>query len=153
VTVDQTSSTKIRGGPARDLRKGTSVLVLGLVNTGTTSASTTTISAAEVDVQPHGDGGAAVGKKDGVLPVDPGVPGPNKSVGVVPSDYTQGSGTIVSGKTAYAAVKAAQAVFPGGVVDRVVELSAGNYEVHNIGILWPHHVFVTQHFKVTGAND
>jgi hypothetical protein len=150
VTVDQTSSTKIHGGPARDLRKGTSVLVLGLVNAET---STTTIAAAEVDVQPHGDGGAAVGKKDGVLPADPGVPGPNKSVGVVPSDYTQGSGTIVSGAQAHAAVRAAQAVFPGGVVDRVVELSAGNYEVHNIGILWPHHVFVTNHFKVTGAND
>jgi hypothetical protein len=150
VTVNETSSTKVRGGPARDLRKGTSVLVLGLVNAGT---STTTITAAEVDVQPHGDGGAAVGQKNGVLPIEPGVPGPDTSVGVIPSDYTQGSGAIVSGARAYAAVRAAQAVFPGGVVDRVVELSAGNYEVHNIAILWPHHVFVTQHFKVTGAND
>ena len=150
VTVDKTSSTKIHGAPARDVRKGASVLVLGLVDDET---STTTITATQVDVQPHGDGGAAVGQRDGVLPADPGVPGPDKSVGTIPSDYTQGSGTIVSGKTAYAAVKAAQAVFPGGVVDRVVELSAGNYEVHNIGILWPHHVFVTSHFKVTGAND
>lgn len=156
VTVDQTSSTRIvlgdrfHCGPAWHLRKGTSVLVLGLVNDET---STTTITAAEVDVQPHGDGGAAVGKRDGVLPPDPGVPGPDKSVGVIPKDYTQGSGTLVSGARAYVAVRAAQAVFPGGIVDRVVELSAGNYEVHNIGILWPHHVFVTKHFKVTGAND
>jgi hypothetical protein len=60
---------------------------------------------------------------------------------------------LLSGAQAHAAVRAAQAVFPGGIVDRVVELSAGNYEVHNIGILWPHHVFVTEHFKVTGAND
>jgi hypothetical protein len=150
VTVDQTSSTRIHGGPARDLRKGTSVLVLGLVDDET---STTTITAAEVDVQPHGDGGAAAGKRDGVLPPDPGTPGPDKSVGTIPSDYTEGSGTIVSGAQAYAAVTAAQAVFPGGIVDRVVELSAGNYEVHNIGILWPHHVFETKHFKVTGAND
>jgi hypothetical protein len=164
VTVDETSSTRIHGGavrgprkgaeihccPVRDLRKGTSVLVLGLVNDAT---STTTITAAEVDVQPYGDGGAWVGKKDGVLPADPGKPGPDKSVGVIPSDYTEGSGTLVSGTVAFAAVTAAQAVFPGGVVDRVVELSAGNYEVHDIGVLWPHHVFVTKHFKVTGAND
>jgi hypothetical protein len=156
VTVDRTSSTKIRGGAARDLRTGTSVLVLGLVNAGTTTTTTTTtttITAAEVDVQPHGDGGATVGKRDGVLPADPGTPGPDKSVGTIPSDYTQGEGTIVSGAQAYAAVKAAQAVFPGGVVDRVVELSAGNYEAHDIGVLWPHHVFETEHFKVTGAND
>ncbi len=149
VTVDETSSTRIvlewgygdrfQCGPARYLRKGTSVLVLGLVNDET---STTTITAAEVDVQPHGDGGAAVGKRDGVLPPDPGVPGPDKSVGIIPKDYTQGSGTVISGPRAYAAVRAAQAVFPGGIVDRVVELSAGNYEVHNISILWPHHVFV-----------
>ena len=150
VTVDRTSSTKIHGGPARDLRKGTSVLVLGLVNDAT---STMTITAAQVDVQPHGDGGAAVGKRDGVLPASPGTPGPTKSVGTIPSDYTQGEGTIVSGATAYAAVTAALAVYPGGVVDRVVELSAGNYEVHNIAVLWPHHVFETKQFKVTGAND
>ncbi|HEY1669415.1 MAG TPA: hypothetical protein VGG54_27290 [Trebonia sp.] len=153
VTVDRTSSTKVRGGPARDLRAGTSVLVLGLVNAGTSTTTTTTITAAEVDVQPHGDGGATVGKRDGVLPADPGTPGPDKSVGTIPSDYTQGEGTIVSGAQAYAAVRAAQAVFPGGVVDRVVELSAGNYEAHDIGVLWPHHVFETEHFKVTGAND
>lgn len=150
VVIDRTSSTKIHGGSARDLRKGASVVVLGLVNAET---STTTITAAEVDLQPHGDGGAAVGKRDGVLPADPGTPGPTKSVGTIPSDYTQGEGTIVSGATAYAAVTAALAVYPGGVVDRVVELSAGNYEVHNIAVLWPHHVFETKQFKVTGAND
>jgi hypothetical protein len=150
VTVDRTSSTKIKGGPARDLQKGTSVIVLGLVNAET---STTTITATEVDLQSHGDGGAAVGKRDGVLPADPGTPGPAKSVGTVPSDYTQGEGTIVSGAQAYAAVTAALAVYPGGVVDRVVELSAGDYEVHNIAVLWPHHVFETKQFKVIGAND
>jgi hypothetical protein len=132
------------------VRKGTSVLVLGLVNDET---STTTITAAQVDVQPFGDGGAAAGKWSGVEPVDPGTPGPTKSVGTIPSDYTQGGGTIVSGAQAYAAVVAAQAVFPGGVVDRVVELPDGGYEVHNIAIAWPHHVFVNSHFKVIGAND
>lgn len=150
VTVTETPSTKVHGGPAKDVRKGESVLVLGLVDAETSAA---TITAAQVDVQQHGDGGAAAGQKNGVEPASPGTPGPDKSVGTIPSDYTQGSGTVVSGAQAYAAVKAAQAVFPGGIVDRVVELSAGNYEVHNIGILWPHHVFVTSNFKVTGAND
>jgi hypothetical protein len=110
VTVDETSSTRSHGGPGWGLWKGASVLVLGLVNDAT---STTTITAAEVDVQPYGDGGAWVGKKDGVLPADPGKAGPDKSVGVIPSDYTEGTGTLVSGAVAYAAVTAAQAVFPG----------------------------------------
>ena len=41
---------------------------------------------------------------------------------------------------------------PGGIVDRVVKLSNGEYEVHNIGVNWPHHIFVNQDFKVVGAN-
>jgi hypothetical protein len=40
----------------------------------------------------------------------------------------------------------------GGVVDRVVQLSGGEYEVHTIGVNWPHHVFVDQTFKVLGAD-
>jgi len=44
------------------------------------------------------------------------------------------------------------AAYPGGVVDRVVKLSGGEYEVHNIGVNWPHHIFVTQDFKVVGAD-
>jgi hypothetical protein len=39
----------------------------------------------------------------------------------------------------------------GGVVDRVVKLSNGEYEVHTIGVNWPHHIFVNQDFKVVGA--
>lgn len=151
VTVDETSATKIIGGPKKDVRKGESVLVLGLVDAQSTSS--TSITAAQVDVQQHGDGGAKVGQKDGVEPATPGTPGPTKSVGTIPAGYTQGEGTIVSGAKAYAAVKAAQAVFPGGVVDRVVELANGDYEVHNIAVAWPHHVFVTPNYKVMGAND
>jgi hypothetical protein len=33
----------------------------------------------------------------------------------------------------------------------VVELSNGQYEVHNIGVNWPHHIFVSHDFKVVGA--
>jgi hypothetical protein len=34
----------------------------------------------------------------------------------------------------------------------VVKLSNGEYEVHNIGVNWPHHIFVNQNFKVVGAD-
>ncbi|HEY1704524.1 MAG TPA: hypothetical protein VGG75_32915 [Trebonia sp.] len=149
-TVDETSGTKVLGGPAKDLRKGESVLVLGLVDA---ESSGTTITAAQVDLQPRGDGGAAAGKRSGVEAYVQGEPGPTKSVGTIPSDYTQGEGTLVSGAQAYAAVTAAQAVFPGGIVDRVVALPDGGYEVHNISVAWPHHVFVNSHFQVIGADD
>jgi hypothetical protein len=62
------------------------------------------------------------------------------------------SGTIVSGTAANKATEAALAAYPGGIVDRVVKLSNGEYEVHNIGVNWPHHIFVNQDFKVVGAN-
>jgi hypothetical protein len=32
-----------------------------------------------------------------------------------------------------------------------VKLSNGEYEVHNIGVNWPHHIFVNRAFKVIGA--
>jgi hypothetical protein len=57
-----------------------------------------------------------------------------------------------SGTTANMATEAALAAYPGGVVDRVVQLSNGQYEVHYIGVNWPHHIFVNQEFKVVGAN-
>ena len=61
------------------------------------------------------------------------------------------SGTIVSGTAANKATEAALAAYPGGVVDRVVQLGNGDYEVHTIGVNWPHHVFVNQDFQVIGA--
>jgi hypothetical protein len=33
-----------------------------------------------------------------------------------------------------------------------VQLSNGEYEVHNIGVNWPHHIFLNKDFKVVGAN-
>jgi hypothetical protein len=147
VTVDETSATTYKWGilcaPAGIVKKGESVLALGLVDTAT-------ISATQVVVQPGGDGGAAAAKAAGVIPFQQGVPSPTKSVGQVPSDYTEGDGTIVSGTTANKATKAAQAVVPGGIVDRVVKLSDGEYEAHNISVNWPHHVFVSKSFKVLG---
>jgi hypothetical protein len=76
----------------------------------------------------------------------------SKQIGEIPANYRPGSGTIVSGTNASAATEAALAAYPGGVIDRVVQLSDGEYEVHNIGVSWPHHIFVNQNFKVVGAN-
>ncbi|MFJ5265560.1 hypothetical protein ACIQAC_34375 [Streptomyces sp. NPDC088387] len=70
-------------------------------------------------------------------------------MGEIP-DYTEGEGTIVSGSTADKAVQAAQAVVPGGIADCVVRLDDGEYEVHNISMNWPHHVFVDKDFNVVG---
>jgi hypothetical protein len=144
VTVNETSSTKTVGGQASDVRKGTSVLVLGLDDGAT-------ITADGVVIQRHGDGGAAAAKANGVVPFDPGVPTPQKSVGTIPASYTEGQGTIVSGIQAFIPVAVAQARFPGGIVDRVVNLSDGSYEVHNFSINWPHHVFVSKEFMFLGA--
>jgi hypothetical protein len=87
-----------------------------------------------------------------VVPFSPGAPAPSKQVGQIPAGYSQGSGTIVSGTAADQATEAALAAYPGGVIDRVVQLSDGEYEAHNIGVNWPHHIFVSQDFKVVGAN-
>jgi hypothetical protein len=87
-----------------------------------------------------------------VVPFKRGSASTSKTVGQIPASYKEGSGTIVSGTTANKATKASLAAYPGGVVDRVVKLSNGEYEVHNIGVNWPHHVFVSQDFKVVGAD-
>ena len=81
-----------------------------------------------------------------VVPFQRGAPTTSKQAGQIPANYTEGSGTIVSGTTANKATEAALAAYPGGVVDRVVQLSNGQYEVHNIGVNWPHHIFVNQNF-------
>jgi hypothetical protein len=31
------------------------------------------------------------------------------------------------------------------------DLQRSEYEVHNIGVNWPHHIFVSRDFKVVGA--
>jgi hypothetical protein len=103
-------------------------------------------------VQPTGDYGSAASAAAGVIPFQRGAPSASKQVGQIPPNYTEGSGTIVGGTAANKATAAALAAYPGGVVDRVVQLSNGEYEVHNIGVNWPHYVFVNQDFKVVGAD-
>jgi hypothetical protein len=149
VTVNTASSTKYTKGTSSTstsaMRKGESVLVLGMVNG-------TTISASQVIVQPANSGGSATSSAAGVVPFQRGAPSTSKQVGQIPAGYSQGSGTIVSGPTANEATEAALATYPGGVVDRVVKLSNGEYEVHNIGVNWPHHIFVNQDYRVIGAD-
>jgi len=149
VTVNEASSTTYQNGTsstsASAFTTGERVLVLG-------TTSGTTITATQVIVQPTGDGGSATSSAAGVVPFQRGAPTTSKQVGQIPANYSQGSGTIVSGTTANNATEAALAAYPGGVVDRVVKLSNGEYEVHNIGVNWPHHIFVNQDFKVVGAD-
>ena len=91
---------------------------------------------------------ATVGK---VIPFDRGNPSPPKQVGQVPPSYKAGTGEIVTGTAADKAKAAVLAAYPGVNVNRVVLLSDGQYNVHIIGVNWPHHVFVSQDFKVIGA--
>jgi hypothetical protein len=147
VTVNEASSTTYQNGTspasASALTTGERVLVLG-------TTSGTTITATQVIVQPAG-GGSAASPAATVIPFQRGAPTTSKRAGQIPADYRQGSGTIVSGMAANNATEAALAAYPGGIVDRVVKLSNGEYEVHYIGVNWPHHIFVSQDFKVTGA--
>jgi uncharacterized protein DUF5666 len=147
VTVKKTSSTVYDKGTspstASAITKGRTVLVLGKVNS-------TTVTASQVIVQPAIDLSKASAS---VISFKKGSQSTSKTVGQIPASYKQGSGTIVSGTAATKATQAALTSYAGGVVDRVVRLSNGEYEVHYIGVNWPHHIFVTTAFKVVGAND
>jgi hypothetical protein len=148
VTVNEGSSTTYEKGTsatsATAVTQREDVLVLG-------TTSGTTITATQVIVQAT-SGGSATSSAAGVIPFQQGAPTTSQQVGQIPADYSQGSGTIVSGTTANKATEAALAAYPGGIVDRVVQLSNGEYEVHYIGVNWPHHIFVNQDFNVVGAN-
>jgi hypothetical protein len=144
VTVETAPATTYRTGTssssASAVKNGQRVLVLG-------TTSGTTITASVVIVRPAVNGSTAP-----VVPFQRGAPSTAKQVGQVPASYTQGAGTIVGGTTANKATTAALAAYPGGIVDRVVRLANGEYEVHTIGVNWPHHIFVSASFKVVGAN-
>jgi hypothetical protein len=86
-----------------------------------------------------------------VIPFHRGQPSPATQVGQVPANFNPGTGTIINGTAADKAKAAAMAAYPGGTVNRVVLLSNGEYNVHMIGVNWPHHVFVSQNFNVVGA--
>jgi preprotein translocase subunit YajC len=147
-TIDETSATTYQKGTAPAsasiVTTGESVLVLG-------TTDSTTITATQVTV-PSAGRGPAPSSASAVVPFSRGASSTSKQAGQIPADYTQGSGTIVSGTAANQATEAALAAYPGGIVDRVVQLSDGEYEVHYIGVNWPHHIFVNQDFTVAGAD-
>ena len=149
VTVAEASSTTYQKdtspASASAVTAGEPVLVLG-------TTSSTTITATQVIVQPASGSGSTTSSAAKVVPFQRGAPTTSKQVGQIPASYQEGSGTITSGTVANQATEAALAAYPGGIVDRVVQLSNGEYEVHNIGVNWPHHVFVNQDFKVIGAD-
>jgi hypothetical protein len=146
VTIKDISSTTYENGtsPASEsaVTTGQRVLVLG-------TDDSTTITATQVIVNPP----ASASTASQVIAFQKGTSGSTKTVGQIPADYTQGQGTIATGTVADKATEASLTAYPGGVVDRVVELSNGDYEVHNIGVNWPHHVFLNHDFKVIGAGD
>jgi hypothetical protein len=148
VTVKEASTTVYKerstSASASAITTGEPVLAIG-------TTSGTTITATQVIVQPSG-GGSATSSAATVVPFQRGAPTTSEQVGQIPANYSEGSGTIVSGTAASKATEAALAVYPGGVVDRVVKVSNGEYEVHNIGVNWPHHIFVNQNFRVVGAD-
>jgi hypothetical protein len=148
VTIKEASSTTYE--------KGTSAATVSAVTTGEPvlvlgTTDSTTITATQVIVQPPSTSGSNPGGQ--VIGFSQGAKGSSEQVGQIPADYKQGSGTLVSGTAADQATEAALAAYPGGVVDRVVALGNGDYEVHYIGVNWPHHIFVNQDFQVIGAND
>ena len=146
VTVKQTSTTTYRKGTAAvtasAVTPGHTALVIGTVDS-------TTITADQVIVQPTGGASKTASP---VVRFARGGASTAKSEGQIPANYQEGSGAIVSGAAASKATQAALAAYPGGIVDRVVKLSNGEYEVHNIGVSWPHHIFVGETFNVLGAN-
>jgi hypothetical protein len=147
VTVKESSSTVYDTGSSKStagaVSKGKTVLVIGKVDS-------TTITASQVIVGPSIN--LKTASVNTIAFKQPNS-SESKSTGTIPSSYKQGTGTIVSGTTATKATEASLSSYAGGVVDRVVRLSNGDYEVHNIGTNWPHHVFETSNFKVIGAND
>jgi hypothetical protein len=145
VTIDETSATTYQKqaspAAASAVTTGENVLVLG-------TTDSTTITAAQVTVQPAASSSATAAQ---VIPFRQGAPATSRQVGQIPANWNQGSGTIVSGTAADKATEAALAAYPGAIVDRVVLLSDGEYNVHYIGVNWPHHVFVSADFQVVGA--
>jgi membrane-bound inhibitor of C-type lysozyme len=148
VTVKEASTTTYEQGTspaaASAVTAGAPALVLG-------TTDSTTITATEVIVQPPASSASSPGGQ--VIAFSKGTQGSTQTAGTIPADYTQGSGTLATGTTADKATEAALAAYPGGVVDRVVVLGNGDYEVHYIGVNWPHHIFVNQDFQVIGANS
>ena len=150
ITVTESSSTTYQNATsgtatsstASAVATGDGILVLGTVNS-------TTIAATQVTIEPTGSPYTTASSD--VTAEQQGQQNTSQSYGTIPSDYTEGQGTIVGVSTADQAVETALAEYPGGIVDRVVQLGDGDYEVHDIGTNM-HHIFENSSFQVIGAN-
>lgn len=150
ITVNESSSTTYAdastgtstASAASAITTGAGVLVLGTVNS-------TTIAATQVTIEPAGSPYTTASSD--VTAMQQGQANTSQSYGTIPSDYVEGQGTIVGTGTADEAVQTALQKYPGGIVDRVVQLANGDYEVHDIGTNI-HHVFENSNFQVIGAN-
>jgi len=100
-----------------------------------------------------GDGGSgsANAAPSGQSPQGAGRSGQPQVNGQAPQNWSPGTGTIITGAAADKATAAAVAQYPGGTVNRVLQLSDGSYAVHRIGTSAPHHIFVSTDFRVTGT--
>jgi len=127
-------------------RKATKLIAAGAAALVLAGGSYATVSATS-----GGSGAATASAAGTVIPFHRGQPSPAKVVGHVPPGWTAGSGTLVTGTAASKATAAANVAYPGGTVDRVVLVADGDYNVHVIGVNWPHHVFLNSEFKVIGA--
>ena len=145
VTVKETSSTTYEKGSksasASAVAKGKTALVTGTTNS-------TTITATQVIVSPTNSGPKASSK---VVPFKSGAPSTSKKVGQIPVDLQARVRNDRQRHHSDQGHEGRLAAYPGGIVDRVVQLSTGEYEVHYIGVNWPHHIFVSKSFKVVGA--
>ncbi|MEY9861094.1 hypothetical protein ABH935_006734 [Catenulispora sp. GAS73] len=150
ITIDENSSTTYENAAGATptattssaLTPGQAVLVLGTVNS-------TTITASQVTIEPANSPYTTASTD--VTAVHQGQQNASQSYGTIPTDYTEGQGTIVGAGTANQAVQTALQKYPGGIVDRVVQLPDGDYEVHDIGTNI-HHIFENSSFQVIGAN-
>ena len=141
-TFQDASSGTATAASANAVTASAGVLVVGTVNG-------TTITATQVTVEPEGSPYTTASSD--VTAMQRGQQNTSKTYGTIPADYTEGQGTIVDAGTADQAVVTALAKYPGGLVDRVVKLPDGDYEVHDIGTSM-HHIFEDPSFQVIGAN-
>lgn len=114
------------------------------------AAAIATAVGAYAIVNYSGSGNGASGTANAAPFAQPGQSN-QRAVGQIPQGWHSGAGTIITGATADEVKAVAVAKYPGGTVNRVLKFSDGSYAVHMIKISWPHHVFVSTSFKVTGA--
>ena len=95
--------------------------------------------------------GAITTASSDVTAMQQGQANTSQSYATIPSDYVEGQGAIVGTGTADEAVQTALQKYPGGIVDRVVQLADGDYEVHGIGTNM-RHIFDNSSFQVIDAD-